>query len=67
MTAGLSEIILYDRENEDREKIAIDLAKKKDRTFIRPFNDEDIIIGQGTAGLEITNELTPKVWSEKKL
>ena len=55
-----SEIILYDRENEDREKIAIDLAKKKDRTLIRPFNDEDIIIGQGTAGLEITNEFLKK-------
>ena len=52
-----AEIILYNRENEDREKIAVNLAKKTGRTLIKPFNDKDIIIGQGTAGLEISNEL----------
>ena len=43
--------MLFNRFTEDREKIAMDIAKKSGRILIRPFNDEDIIIGQGTAGL----------------
>lgn len=38
-------------------KEALRLQKKMDYTFIHPFNDLDIIAGQGTIGLEIAQEL----------
>ena len=53
-------IVLYDRLTESREEIALDLVKKSGKTLIRPFDDEDIIIGQGTIGLEIADELLKK-------
>jgi len=55
-----SKIVLYNRLTESREQIASDIVKEKGGTLIRPFDDEDVIIGQGTAGLEITNELLEK-------
>ena len=39
------------------EPIAIDLARKERLTYISPYNDEGIIAGQGTVGLEIFEEL----------
>ena len=30
---------------------------KKGYTFIHPFNDEDVIAGQGTIGLEILDQI----------
>jgi threonine dehydratase len=36
---------------------AIDYAEQNDKTYIHGFNDEDVIRGQGTLGLEILNEL----------
>ena len=35
---------------------ARETAKKTGATFLHPFNDEDVIAGQGTIGLEILNE-----------
>ena len=55
-----AKLVLFNRFIEDREKIAMDIAKKSGRILIRPFNDEDIIIGQGTAGLEIKTKLKEK-------
>ena len=36
---------------------AIELQKEKGYTFIHPFNDPDVIAGQGTIGIEILEEL----------
>ena len=36
---------------------ACDLQKKHGYTFVHPFNDEDVIEGQGTIALEILEEL----------
>lgn len=36
---------------------AIELRDKEGYTFIHPFNDEDVIAGQGTIGLEIMEQL----------
>ena len=55
-----AKLVLFNRFTEDREKIAMDIAKKSGRILLRPFNDEDIIIGQGTAGLEIKTKLKEK-------
>jgi len=48
-----AEVVLYDRENEDRDAIGADLAASRGLTLIRPFDDAQVIAGQGTVGLEI--------------
>lgn len=53
-TAGYgAKIIWYDREREDREAIARDLAEREGRTLIPPYDDLQIMAGQGTAALEL--------------
>jgi threonine dehydratase len=47
------EIILYDRQREDREAIAQAVCAERGATLIRPFDDAGVIAGQGTVGLEI--------------
>ena len=36
---------------------AIELKEEKGYTFIHPFDDEDVIAGQGTIGIELLNQL----------
>lgn len=45
--------MLYDRVREDRDAIGEKLAAERRLTLIRPFDDPDVIAGQGTVGLEI--------------
>ncbi len=42
---------------DDAYKKAIELRDKEGYTFVHPFDDENVIAGQGTIGLEILNEL----------
>jgi threonine dehydratase len=51
-----AEIILYDRYNESREEIGKHIAAKTGATLVRPYDDPDIIAGQGTTGLEIAEQ-----------
>src|SRR5262245_32448987 len=44
---------LYDRATESREEIAGAIAARTGATLVRPFDDLDVIRGQGTCGLEI--------------
>ena len=52
-----AEVVLYDRDAEDRDVIGSALAKERDLTLIRPFDDPNVIAGQGTAGLEIAEQV----------
>ena len=52
-----AEVILYDRYTESREEIGRDLAEREGRTLVKPYDDYDIMAGQGTAGLEIAESL----------
>ena len=36
---------------------AVEMQEKSGATFIHPFNDENVIAGQGTIGLEILNQI----------
>jgi len=47
------EVVLYDRVAEDRDAIAKALCEKRGAAMIHPFDDADVIAGQGTVGLEI--------------
>ncbi len=48
-----AEIYLYDRMTADREQIARDLAGSTGATVVPPFDHEHIVEGQGTATLEL--------------
>lgn len=50
-------VVLYDRYNESREAIAAEIAEREGRVVIPPYDDEAIIAGQGTVGLEIIEQL----------
>lgn len=55
--AAGAEVIFYDRYSEDREAIAKALCDERDACFIHPFNDPNIMAGQGTLALEISEDL----------
>lgn len=56
LAAG-AEIIPYDRATESREAIAGRLAEARGATLVPSFDDVDVIEGQGSAGLEIGEQL----------
>ena len=53
-----AEVILYDAFFENREQIGNDIKEKENRLLIKPYDDIDIIAGQGTAGIEIVEDLS---------
>ncbi|WP_209505357.1 MULTISPECIES: threonine/serine dehydratase [unclassified Ruegeria] len=52
------EVILYDRANESREEIGETIAADRGLTLIRPYDEPQVIAGQGTTGLEIARQAT---------
>lgn len=57
-TAALgAEVVLYDRDREDRTAIARDIAERRGAVLVPPFDDPMVIAGQGTAGREIMEDL----------
>ena len=48
-----AEVVLYDRATEDRDAIGDRLSAERGLTLIKPFDDAEVIAGQGTTGLEI--------------
>ena len=52
-----AEIVFFDRYRESREEIAAALAEQKGAVVVPSFDDPHIVAGQGTAGLEILDQL----------
>src|SRR6185503_2409099 len=52
-----AEIVFYDRRNESREAIAARISVESGATVVPSFDDPAIVAGQGTAGLEIIEQL----------
>ena len=50
-------IVKYDRNTENREEIGKAIAKEQNAIIIPPFDDVNVIIGQGTTGLEAVEQL----------
>jgi threonine dehydratase len=48
-----AEVVLYDRDTESRDEIGAQLSKERGLTLIKPFDEPEVIAGQGTCGLEI--------------
>lgn len=55
-----AEIVFYDRLTESREAIASRLAAERGATLVPSFDDPAIVAGQGTAGLEILDQLAAR-------
>ena len=52
-----AEVVLYDRPGgENREKIGQQLADERDLYLIKPYDNAEVIAGQGTCGLEIAEQ-----------
>ncbi|WP_430784171.1 pyridoxal-phosphate dependent enzyme [Actinoplanes sp. G11-F43] len=52
-----ADIVTYDRYTEDRHAIAGDLAATRGLALIPPYDHPDVIAGQGTATLELLDEI----------
>ena len=52
-----AEIVFYDRQNQDREAVAVDIAQRDGRVLVPPYDDYLILAGQGTCGLEFLEEV----------
>lgn len=51
-----AEVVLYDRNGEDREAIAARIVERTGAAVVPPYDHPDIIAGQGTVGLEIADQ-----------
>ena len=54
-----ADVITYDRVGESREEIGARLLQERGGSLIKPFDDPFVIAGQGTAGLEVAEEIGP--------
>lgn len=52
-----AEVVYYDRQREDRETLARDLVAKTGRILVPPYDDPAIMAGQGTAALELMEDV----------
>jgi len=50
------EVLFYDRLKEDREEIARQKCAERRAHLVHPFNDPDVMAGQGTTGLELMEQ-----------
>ena len=51
-----AEVVLYDRDRDDRDVLGAAIATARGLTLIRPYDNEQVIAGQGTVGLEIAEQ-----------
>jgi threonine dehydratase len=52
-----AEVILYNRYTEDREALGRRIAAERGMTLIPPYNHADVMAGQGTAALELIEQV----------
>lgn len=52
-----AKVVMYDRFTDDRQKIARDLAEENGYTLIPPYNDHNVVYGQGTVAKEFLDEV----------
>ncbi len=53
-----AEVVLYDGYHQVREEVAAKIVAERGASLVRPYDDPDIIAGQGTCGLEIARQAT---------
>src|SRR3954469_12543629 len=53
-----AEVLEFDRYADDRDGMARDLARERGLTLVHPYDEPFVMAGQGTAGLELLDEVT---------
>ena len=56
-----AKVVYYERGVESREDIGADLAQDKGLTLVKPYDDPAVIAGQGTVGLELSEQMAEQV------
>ncbi len=51
-----AKVVLYDRATEDRDAIGAELSEARGLSLIKPYDNAEVIAGQGTTGLEIAQD-----------
>jgi len=51
-----AEVVTYDRDTESREDIGTALSTERGLTLIKPYDEPQVVAGQGTCGLEIAEQ-----------
>jgi threonine dehydratase len=54
-----ADVVLYDRYVQDREALAESMAEERGLELVRPYDDELVMAGQGTAALELLEDAGP--------
>ena len=52
-----AEVVLYDRYKEDRDALGAKIASERGAELVKPYDDARVVAGQGTAGLEICEQV----------
>lgn len=52
-----AEVIFYDRQRDDREAVARDVAEREGLVLVPPYDDYYVMAGQGTCALELLEEV----------
>jgi threonine dehydratase len=52
-----AEVILFDRERDDREQIAREIAERERLVMVPPYDDYLVMAGQGTCAIELLEEV----------
>ncbi len=52
-----AEIIFYDRQTQDRETVAVEIAEREHRVMVPPYDDYLILAGQATCGSEFIEDV----------
>ena len=51
-----ADVVTYDRFTESREEIGVALSEREGRTLIKPYDNPQVMAGQGTAALELLTD-----------
>lgn len=57
-----AEVRFYGTDGADTEMYAREYSRQHGLSYISPYNDGDVIAGQGTIGVEIETQLPPHLW-----
>jgi threonine dehydratase len=57
-----ADVRLYDRYQEQREQVGAQIAAERGATLVKPYDDPDVIAGQGSCGLEIARQAAAQGW-----
>ena len=52
-----AEVLEFDRYSDDRDQMAIDLARDRGLTLVHPYDEPFVMAGQGTVGLELLEDV----------